>query len=222
MNAMTPEPATPAAFVPVAFVKAPMREDAARADLYALLSRLFYTGPDEALLRAIPAAQALIEAADTAAAESELSKTWTALCDAAKTADATAATLEYDQIFVGTGKAPISIYASHYLTGSFKEQTLVNLRDELQRVGLQRRGGATEPEDHLAGLLDVMRHLIMRGDSDENVAAQTSFFNSYLKPWYATFAVDVMKMPSASFYRLVAAFMKSYFDIEVESFDWTV
>ena len=212
MSAMTPEPAKP-----VAFVKAATREDAARADLYALLSRLFYAGPDAALLLSIPAAQGLI-----AVAESELSKTWAALCDAAKTTDAAAATLEYDQIFVGTGKAPISIYASHYLTGSFKEQTLVNLRDELQRIGLQRRGGATEPEDHLAGLLDVMRHLVLRGDSDENVAAQTSFFNSYLKPWCAGFAVEVMKMPSAGFYRRVAAFMKSYFEIEVESFDWTV
>ena len=212
MSAITPEPAKP-----VAFVKVAPREDAARADLYALLSRLFYAGPDAAVLLAIPAAQGLIASAD-----SELSRTWTVLCGAAKTIDATAAALEYDQIFVGTGKAPISIYASHYLTGSFKEQTLVNLRDELQRVGLQRRGGATEPEDHLAGLLDVMRHLIMRGDSDENVAAQISFFNSYVKPWYAGFAVEVMKMPSASFYRLVVAFMKSYFEIEVESFDWTV
>ena len=212
MSAMTPEPAKP-----VAFVKAATREDAARADLYALLSRLFYAGPDAALLLSIPAAQGLI-----AVAESELSKTWAALCDAAKTTDAAAATLEYDQIFVGTGKAPISIYASHYLTGSFKEQTLVNLRDELQRIGLQRRGGATEPEDHLAGLLDVMRHLVLRGDSDENVAAQTSFFNSYLKPWYRSFAVVVMETASAQFYRQVVNFMQAYFDVEVESFDWTV
>ena len=212
MSAMTPEPAKP-----VAFVKTPAREDAARADLYGLLSRLFYTGPDAALLLAIPAAQGLI-----AAAESELSKTWAALCDAAKTVDAEAAMLEYDQLFVGTGKAPISIYASHYLTGSFKEQTLVNLRDELQRIGLQRRSGATEPEDHLAALLDVMRHLILRGDTEENVAAQTSFFISYLKPWYRSFAVAVMDTAGAQFYRQTANFMQAYFDLEVESFDWTV
>ena len=212
MSAIKPEQAKP-----VAFVRTPLPEDAARADLYALLSRLFYAGPDAALLISIPAARGLI-----ASAESELSKTWAALCDAAKTTDATAATLEYDQIFVGTGKAPISIYASHYLTGSFKEQTLVNLRDELQRIGLQRRGGATEPEDHLAGLLDVMRHLVLRGDSDENVAAQTSFFISYLKPWYRNFAVVVMGTASAQFYRQVANFMQAYFDLEVESFDWAV
>ena len=212
MSAIKPEQAKP-----VAFVRTPLPEDAARADLYALLSRLFYAGPDAALLISIPAARGLIASAD-----SELSKTWAALCDAAKTTDATAATLEYDQIFVGTGKAPISIYASHYLTGSFKEQTLVNLRDELQRIGLQRRGGATEPEDHLAGLLDVMRHLVLRGDSDENVAAQTSFFISYLKPWYRSFAVVVMGTASAQFYQHVVNFMQAYFDLEVESFDWTV
>lgn len=202
---------------PVQFVRTPPPEDAARADLYALLSRLFYAGPDAAMLSAIAAAQQLIATSD-----SELSKTWSALCTAAKSADADAAKIEYDQLFVGTGKAPVSIYASHYLTGSFKEQTLVNLRDELQRAGLQRRGAATEPEDHLAGLLDVMRHLVMRGDSDQSVAAQTSFFESYLKPWYAKFAVEAIKMPTAAFYPAVVRFMQSFFDIEVESFDWTV
>lgn len=202
---------------PVHFVRTPPPEDAARADLYALLSRLFYSGPDTTLLGAIAAAQRLITTSD-----SELSKTWSALCVAANQADADTAKIEYDELFVGTGKAPISIYASHYLTGSFKEQTLVNLRDELQRIGLQRRGAATEPEDHLAGLLDVMRHLVMRGDGDENVAAQTSFFVSYIKPWQAQLVAEVMNAPSAVFYRPVAAFLQSFCEIEVESFAWTV
>ena len=202
---------------PVHFVRTPPPEDAARADLYALLSRLFYAGPDAALLQAIAAAEGLIAVADT-----DLSKSWIALCAAAKQADAEAVTFEYDQIFVGTGKAPVSIYASHYLTGSFKEQTLVHLRDELERLGLQRRGSATEPEDHLAGLLDVMRHLVARGDGEENVAAQTSFFTSYLKPWHADFANVVVKMPGAAFYATVCRFMQAYFTIEVESFDWSV
>lgn len=204
-------------FKPVHFVRTAPPEDAARADIYALLSRLFYGGPDVPLLRAIAAAQQLIATSD-----SGLSKAWSALCAAAKNADTDAAKIEYDELFVGTGKAPISIYASHYLTGSFKEQTLVNLRDELQRIGLQRSGAATEPEDHLAGLLDVMRHLVLRGDSDENVAAQTSFFVSYLKPWYARFAAEVAKAPTAVFYLPVAGFMQSFFDVELESFDWSV
>ena len=202
---------------PVHFVRTPPPEDAARADLYALLSRLFYAGPDAALLQAIAAAEGLIAAVDT-----DLSRSWIALCDAAKKADSGTVTFEYDQIFVGTGKAPVSIYASHYLTGSFKEQTLVHLRDELERLGLQRRGSATEPEDHLAGLLDVMRHLVARGDSEENVAAQTSFFNSYLKPWHASFADATALAPGAAFYGTVCHFMRAYFKIEVESFDWSV
>lgn len=202
---------------PVQFVRTPPPEDAARADLYALLSRLFYAGPDAALLSAIAASQPLI-----AASESALSTSWTAFCATAQNADAGVARVEYDELFAGPGKAPVSIYASHYLTGSFKEQTLVNLRDELQRIGLQRRGAATEPEDHLAGLLDVMRHLVLRGDSDENVAAQTSFFVSYLKPWYAQFVAEVQAAPAAAFYPSAAIFLQRFCEIEVESFDWTV
>ena len=200
---------------PVQFVRPPAPEDAARADLYALLARLFYAGPDAGVLCAIAAADALV-----APSETPLSIAWRALQEASRAIDAQQASDEYTTLFVGVGKAPVSVYASHFLTGNYKELTLVHLRDELERLGLARRAEATEPEDHLAALLDVMHHLVRRSEDDGTV--QAAFFNSYLKPWHEKFCTAVETLDGAGYYRQVSRLMKCYFAIEVELFDWTV
>lgn len=190
-------------------------EDAARADIYALLARLFYAGPDATVLEAIIAANDLV-----AGTGSPLASAWRDLQAGSARANAGEAADEYIRLFVGVGKAPISIYASHYLTENYKELTLVHLRDELERLGLARKKEAAEPEDHLAGLLDVMRHLVLRSDGD--VADQSSFFNSYLKPWVDKFCSAIDVSESAAYYKVLSRMMKCYFAIEVEYFEWTV
>ncbi len=200
---------------PVRFARPPAPEDAARADLYALLARLFYAGPDAAVLAAIATAEALV-----APSETPLSMAWRALQEASRAIDALLAADEYTTLFVGVGKAPVSAYASHYLTENYKELTLVHLRDELERLGLARRADATEPEDHIAALLDVMQHLVRRSENDE--PAQAAFFNSYLKPWHEKFCTSIEESDRAGYYRLVSRLMKCYFAIEVELFEWTV
>ena len=200
---------------PINFVRGPAPEDSARADIYALLARLLYAGPDAAVLAAIAAADHL-----AAQSETPFPLAWRDLQRASVVADAVAVADEYTRLFVGVGRAPVSIYASHYLTENFKELTLVHLRQELDRLGLARKPIATEPEDHLAGLLDVMRYLLQRNDGD--VAAQASFFNSYLKPWITKFCDAVVETEGAVYYRTLCRMMKAYFKIEVEYFEWTV
>lgn len=186
-------------------------EEGARADLYALLARLFYAGPDATLHKQIADADGMADP------ESTLGRAWSALQAASLGMSAAQANQEYDDLFVGVGRAPVSIYASHYLSETWKENTLVNLRDELARLGLARQDNAREPEDHLAGLLDVMRHLILRsGDGD--VAPQESFFRSYLAPWYGAFATEVQAQPQAAFYRHLSGLLIAFMDIEVECF----
>jgi TorA maturation chaperone TorD len=193
----------------------PTPEDAARAGLYALLARLFYAGPDQAVLDAIADADGLVADADT-----PLSQAWRELRAASRSANPQAAADEYISLFVGVGKSPVSVYASHYLTENYKELTLVHLRGELERLGLSRKAEATEPEDHLAALLDIMRHLVQRNDSDPS--AQVAFFNSYLKPWYGRFCSAIETSGTAAYYKPLAHLMKCYFAIEVEVFEWTV
>ena len=197
---------------PLHFVPSMAVEERARADLYALLARLFYAGPDSALLADIAAAEGLVAPSDSA-----LSRAWSALREASAAGQAAQARQEYDDIFVGAGRAPVSIYAAHYLTENWKDHTLVNLRGELDRLGLARQPGAVEPEDHLAGLLDVMRHLILRAQ-DGDIALQEGFFRSYLAPWYAKFVATVQADANAAYYRHVSALLCAFLDIEVECF----
>lgn len=190
-------------------------EEAARADLYALLARLFYAGPDAALLDAIGSADNLV-----AAGPSDLSQSWAQFRMMCQSANPELASDEHTRLFVGVGKAPISVYASHYLTENYKELTLVHLRDELERLGLARKADIAEPEDHIAGLLEVMRHLVQRNAADPG--SQAAFFRSYLQPWHEKFCAAVVSFEGASFYRALCHLMKSYFAVEVEYFEWTV
>ncbi len=189
-------------------------EDQARADFYALIARLFYAGPDAALLAAIAGADEIAGAGET----TPLAAAWRALGAAAAAMDAAAAQEEYDHVFVGTGKAEITPYASHYLAESMQERVLVRLRETLTEMGLAKTRSATEYEDHLSGLCEVMRHLIFLGSGDVAVQKQKSFFLEYLDPWDAVFFAAVMASPNTNFYKHVAIFTKAFLDVERNSF----
>jgi len=197
---------------PIEVVQPLAAEESARADLYALLARLFYAGPTPELLVDIVASGPL-----PGQGESPLAQAWRGLQAASAVIDAATARQEYEDLFIGVGRAPISIYASHYLSETWKESTLVNLRDELERLGLRRQPGAVEPEDHLAGLLDVMRHLIL-GAQGGDVALQEGFFRSYLAAWYSRFVAAIEAQPQAAYYKSLGALLSAFFDIEVECF----
>jgi len=52
-----------------------------------------------------------------------LAGAWKALALAARAMDADAARLEYDQLFVGTGKSEVTPYASFYLAETGREKS---------------------------------------------------------------------------------------------------
>jgi TorA maturation chaperone TorD len=190
-------------------------EDEARAEFYALLSRLWYAAPDRALLQAI-AEGAEVEAEGEQRA---LADAWRELRAAAAETDPEAARNEYDTVFVGTGRAEVSLYASHYLVDTAKERVLVALRDELLELGLARAEGAHEPEDHMAALFEVMRHLIENGSEDAALRRQKKFFTAYMGRAYNPLTERVMASTKTSFYRYVARFMKAFCDIEAASLE---
>jgi len=195
-------------------IAAVLQEEQARADFYALISRLFYAGPDAGLLAAIAAADEIAGEAENVS----LAEAWKSLILAAAAMDAEAAQEEYDSVFVGTGKAEITPYASHYLAESMKENVLVRLRAELTAMGLERGQRAAEYEDHFSGLFEVMRHLIFFA-ADVAVQKQKTFFMGYLVPCYASFCDAVTASPNTNFYKHVARFTKAFLDVETESFE---
>jgi len=190
-------------------------EDRARADFYALIARLFYAGPDAALLAAIASADEI----SGDGANASLVEAWSALIAAAAVMDAAAAREEYDKVFIGTGKAQITPYASHYLAESMKENVLVRLRSDLADAGLARDSEAAELEDHFAGLCEVMRHLIHEGSDDVAVRKQKMFFLQYLQPWYKSFCDSVIISADTNFYKRAARLAGAYLDVESESFE---
>ncbi len=185
-------------------------EEAARADLYGVLARLFASGPDGEVLAAIAGSQAGF------GPDSPLSLAWVDLQAVARAGAAAAVSLEHAETFVGTGRAPVSIYASHYLSDQWKEMTVVELRDRLPQLGLARQAGVSQPEDHLAALLEVMCHLVRRGNDAAGMLAQREFFERYLGPWYARFCVEVNAQAGKVFYCAAASMLKAFLDVEAE------
>lgn len=191
----------------------PAPEDTMRAEIYGLLAHVFAAGPSAALLAAVAGVAAELDAPGTV-----LGEAWRGFRQAAGAADPAALEVEHADLFVGTGRARVSIYASHYLSETWKEHTLVDLRDQLRGLGLARQPGVTQPEDHLAALLDVMRHLAERGDGEAAIDAQRRFFERYLGPWYGRFGAAVEAAGDGCFYCAATRFLVAFCAIEQQAF----
>jgi TorA maturation chaperone TorD len=202
-----------ATVTPLEFQAPEVPEDKARAGYYALLARLFYAGPDAQLLSTIANADEVAARAE----HSALASAWNGLAAASRVVDPEAARLEYDEVLVGTGKAEVTPYASYYLAETGREKILARLRGELVGLGLARFEGAHEPEDHMAGLFDVMRHLISLGSEDAALQKQQGFFDRYLARSYPGFCGAVSKSEKANFYKHVARFAESFLSVETEA-----
>jgi len=185
-------------------------EEAARANFYALLARLFYAPPDTGLLKAISAEKIEGE-------ESGLSRAWSDLAQAAAHADAEAVREEYETAFIGTGKAPVTLYTSAYTIRYSSEAPLAELRGELARLGLGRRADAREPEDHIAALCDTMRYLV--AEQKRDLAEQRRFFNRWIAPAVEPLCTAIDHAPSTCFYKLVGHFAKAFLTLEQVAFE---
>lgn len=199
---------------PLRFQPPEVPEDRTRAGYYALLARLFYAGPDKQFLAAIGGAD---EMAAGDGKPSAIGDAWNGLAAAARAMDPDAARLEYDELFVGTGRAEVTPYASYYLAQTGRDKILVRLRGELAGLGLARGAGVHEPEDHFAGLLDVMRHLISSGSDDAALQKQQAFFARYLDPSCRAFCGAIAASQKSNFYKHVAQFASAFFVVEAEA-----
>jgi len=188
-------------------------EDLARADHYALLARLFFAAPDAVLLAGLVDAGSAFAAGDSAFAQA-----WAKLADAARATDGQAVRDEYEALFYGIGRPEVMLYGSYYLAGFLMEEPLAHLREDLAGLGLRRRGGVAETEDHVAALAEVMRHLVVTGPDAAGLARQRAFFVRHLQPWYGRLADALEASPQAHFYARVGALARAFFDIESEAF----
>jgi TorA maturation chaperone TorD len=99
------------------------------------------------------------------------------------------------------------------------EEPVVHLRNDLAELGLGRRLGITESEDHIAALCDVMRHLIVTGPDAAGLARQQDFFARHLSPWLDELCAALENAPEAVFYPRTVALLRAFFAIERLAFD---
>ena len=195
---------------PMTFVPTPAPEETARANIYGLIARLFQAPPDAALL------QLIATDAELEAEEGTVAQAWRDLARVAASADAEAAAEEYDTAFIGVGKAPLTLYTSAYSIRHSNDLPLVELRRDLSALQLGRRGEVNEPEDHIAALCEVMRHLVAQNLALED---QKRFFERWIWPVAPSLCGAIEKSAQIRFYRPVARFAFAFFELEHSAFE---
>lgn len=190
-------------------------EEVARAELYGLLARLWYAAPDAALLEAFQVAPT-----EAPAAGAFLEEPWRQLVGIARDTSAASAHEEYDALFGGIGKPEVLLFGSHYLSGFLNDKPLVQLRNDLDRLGLARTETTYETEDHIACLFEVMRYLIAGEDvAVANLTQQQALFSKHIQPWLPALCDAVSQHPQARFYAALAVFTRAFGDVEAQAFD---
>jgi TorA maturation chaperone TorD len=190
-------------------------EETARAEIYGLLTHLYYARPQPELLEAIRVAPT-----EAPAAGAFLEEPWRELVGAARAMSDAEIGDEYDALFGGVGKPEVYLYGSHYLSGFLNEKPLARLRTDLQALGLTRDETMGDTEDHIAYLSEVMRYLIAGDDvAVANLTRQSEFFAVHLQPWAMQLCDAVAGHPKARFYASVAGFTRAFLSVEQQGFD---
>jgi len=185
-------------------------EDAARANFYGLIARLFYAAPDSQLISQLLLA-APIEG------QTEIASAWKELIEACRTAYPAQLEAEHTELFVGTGKAPVTPYLSHYVLRHSNDNPLVELRGQLLAWGIARREDVPEYEDHVSGICETMRFAIavQQRPPDE----QQMFFDRFVYRGAGAFCDAVSASNQARFYRVVARFARAFLEVEKSAFE---
>jgi TorA maturation chaperone TorD len=182
--------------------------EAARAQEYAFLATLLARSPDQQLLARL---------ARMRGDATPLGVAHAALGEAAAATDAEQVGREFFDLFIGLGRGELLPYASYYLTGFLYERPLARLRGDLQRLGIERRPGHSEPEDHAAILFEIMAgiaggQLAVAGGADREI------FEKHMAPWIGRFFADLEEAKAARFYACVGTLGRTFVNIETEAF----
>jgi len=198
---------------PVEFMLGPAPEDLARADIYAVLARFFYAPADPPLLDMMANSPPL-EANESTG---EFARAWAGLIAACAATNENAAQDEFDALFVGVGKAPISPYLGAWLPAAVSEHPLVDLHAFLLSQGLARQQAVSEPEDHIAAVYEVMRHLILQPHA--SMDAQREFFRHTIWPGVPRLCAALQANEHAQLFKAVARLASAFAELENAAFE---
>ncbi len=185
-------------------------EDVLRANLYRLLATT---------LRAAPSQHNLDMFADMHGDDTPIGQAVTAITRVAAKSSPEKVTREYHDLFIGVGRGELVPYGSYYLTGFLHEKPLARLRNDMNRLGIERRDDVAEPEDHIAALCEMMAGLIM-GDYGEalDLDDQKQFFQAHIASWAKHFFTDLEGARSSVFYACIVQLGAAFMDVEDQAF----
>lgn len=177
--------------------------DELRGRVYALLGNLLAGPPRAELLERLAGIEG-------DAGGETLAQAWHSLGMAARSADVESVDDEYHDLFIGIARGELVPYASWYLTGLLMEQPLVDLRNDLEALGIERRDAVSEPEDHIAALCQVMALLT----NQVSYERQRGFVARHLAPWAQRFFDDLCSAKDAGFYEAVGRLGRAFIALE--------
>lgn len=186
------------------------QEDKLRAQLYGLLAKFLSRPPSVADLEAVAA----LKGDDT-----KLGQAIGMLARIGGRADVEGVGEEYHDLFIGVGRGELLPYASYYLTGFLHEKPLAKLRNDMAELGIEREPKASEPEDHIAAIMESMTGLILgRFGTPAPIEVQKRFFETHLESWAPYFFRDLEAAKSSVLYAAVGAIGRNFFEIEASAF----
>jgi len=190
-------------------------EEQARASLYSLVAHLLLAPPQAALLDSLAQADTISsEALDDGV--DALEAAWEKLVLVAGIMDADAVREEFNALFIATGTPLLNPHESLYVSGFMMDRPLAALREDLRGMGLARRAGAVELEDHLGSLCETMSLLITQG---RPLSLQRQFFEDHIANWAGPCLDDICNAEGANFYRHLANVVDAFLQLEKEAFD---
>ncbi|WP_186420438.1 Cro/CI family transcriptional regulator [Bosea sp. CS1GBMeth4] len=181
--------------------------DAARADEFELIGALLWRAPTVETLSALESLRG---------DASPLGMAHLALAEAAAEATPDQVRDEFFRLFIGVGRGELLPYASYYLTGFLHERPLAQVREDMGKLGLARAERVSEPEDHIAVLMDIQARLI-RGEVSGEGVDEGGFFARHIRPWADRFFADLETAEAARFYRAVGRVGSLYLSIETQA-----
>ena len=202
-----------------------------RANMYALLSRVYRVEADQALLDQLQAANYAANTGNKDVDEGYrllvkwLGQTWEhSLLDLAK---------DYVRAFIGyTGDHASAAYPFESVYRSEKHLLMQESRDEVlacyRAAGLEKDESWREGEDHVALEFEYMSTMATRAadalrSTDTKLAQdllndQSHFLQDHLNAWVPNFTKDVERCATTKFYRGFALITLGYLECEMELF----
>lgn len=187
-------------------------EDVLRAQLYQLIAAPFSAPPSAELLQVF---------AGVGGDASRLGQALAACAEAARTASPKAEDDAFHELFIGIGSGILVPFGSYYLTGFLHEKPLAKLREDMAALGVEQGPDVTEPEDHIASVMEVMAGLIEgRYAAAASLPQQRKFFDAHVSVWAPHFFKDLSETRQSAFYAALGVLGSVFMEIEAKAFEY--